>query len=80
MRTDEPSPRSSVTSAEGLLLGFPGGHIDDYTDSFAHSPALESFEHSGSSPQRRPSEHSDRNDPRCLADTMRPPRGLTVKT
>jgi hypothetical protein len=75
MRTGEPSPRSNVTSTKSLL-GFPGGHIDAYTDSFAHSLARDCFEHSGSSPQRRPREHSDRNDLRCSADTMRPPREL----
>jgi hypothetical protein len=84
MRTGEPSPRSNVTStnqlaAERPLLGFPGGHIDAYTDSFAHSPARDCFEH-------RDRAHSDvpvstRIEMiRCSADTMRPPRELTIKT
>jgi hypothetical protein len=80
MRTGEPSPRSNGTSNNSPRRDsssvFPGGHIDAYTDSFAHSLAWDCFEHSGSNPQRRPSEHSDGNDPRCSADTMRPPREL----
>ena len=54
MRTGEPSPQVQrdlyQLAAERLLLGIPGGHIDTYTDSFAHSPARDCFEHSGSSP------------------------------
>ena len=77
MRTGEPTEVQRdlyQLAAESHLLGFPGGHVDAYTNSFAHSPARDCFEHSGSSPQRRPSEHSNRNGPRCSADTMRPVR------
>jgi hypothetical protein len=66
MMTSAPSPRSNVTltkvAAEKLFLGFPNGHFDAYTGSFAHSPARDCHEHLGIEPTATSSEHSDRND------------------